>query len=115
MKKYCLTLDLKNDPQLIEEYKVHHQKVWPEIIQSIEASGIRDMEVYLLGNRLCMLMKTDDTFSFEQKAAMDRDNSKVQEWEDLMWQYQQALPTAERGQKWMLMDKIFDLNKRVST
>lgn len=114
MKKYCLTLDLKNDPQLIEDYKAHHQKVWPEIIQSIEKSGITEMQIYLLGNRLCMLMETEDVFSFEQKAAMDRDNSKVQEWEGLMWQYQQALPAAEPGQKWMLMDKIFEFKSQQS-
>lgn len=112
MKKYCLTLDLKDDPQLIEEYKAHHQKVWPEVIESIKASGISNMEIYLLGNRLCMLVEAEDSFSFEQKAAMDSNNQKVEQWEALMWKYQKELPLAQPGQKWMLMDKIFDLNQK---
>ncbi|MCE7992688.1 MAG: L-rhamnose mutarotase [Roseivirga sp.] len=112
MKRYCLTLDLKNDPQLIEEYKTYHEKVWPEVIDSIEASGIDNMEIYLLGNRLCMLVEADDSFSFDEKAARDKDNPKVQQWEALMWKYQQALPLAQPGEKWMLMDKIFDLKSQ---
>ncbi len=112
MKKYCLTLDLKDDPQLIEEYKSHHGKVWLEVMDSIKASGISNMEIYLLGNRLCMLIEATDSFSFEQKAVMDANNQKVEQWEELMWKYQQALPLAQPGEKWMLMDKIFDLNRQ---
>lgn len=108
MKRYCLTLDLKNDPQLIEEYKAHHSRVWPEVIESIETSGIHNMEIYLQGNRLCMLVEAEDTFSFDEKAARDKANPKVQQWEELMWKYQQALPLAKPGEKWKLMDKIFD-------
>ncbi len=113
MKRYCLALDLKDDPQLIEEYKTHHQDVWPEILESIRDSGITDMEIYLLGNRLFMIMEVEDNFSFERKSEMDQGNPKVQEWEDLMWKYQQALPLAKPGEKWMLMEKIFDLNPKV--
>ncbi|MGI4749027.1 MAG: L-rhamnose mutarotase [Janthinobacterium lividum] len=109
MQKYCFTLDLVNDPQLIEEYKNYHQNVWPEIKKSITDSGIIHMEIYLLGNRLFMLMETDATFSFAKKAEADATNPKVQEWENLMWKYQQALPQAKPGEKWLLMDKIFQL------
>ncbi|GAB5522789.1 MAG: L-fucose mutarotase [Roseivirga sp.] len=111
MKKYCLTLDLKDDPQLIEEYKSYHENVWPEVIESIETSGISSMEIYLLGNRLCMLVEVEDTFSFQEKAEKDKANQKVQQWEELMWKYQQGLPLAQPGEKWMLMDKIFDLSE----
>ncbi len=110
MKKFCLTLDLKNDPQLIEEYKKHHQAVWPEIIQSIHEAGIVDMEIYLLGTRLCMIILAKDAFSFEAKAKLDAKNPKVQEWESLMWSYQQALPLAKPGEKWSAMENIFELN-----
>ena len=109
MQKFCLTVDLINDPQLINEYEVYHQQVWPEILESITASGITNLEIYRLQNRLFMIMETTDTFSFEQKAAMDSANEKVQEWETLMWKYQQALPTAKPGEKWILMKKIFQL------
>lgn len=110
MKKFCLTLDLKDDPQLIEEYKQHHQNVWPEITRSITDSGITNLEIYLLGNRLCMFIEAEDNFTFEMKAKSDQSNEKVQEWEVLMWQYQQALPMAKPGEKWLLMEKIFELN-----
>ena len=110
MKRYCLALDLKNDPVLIAEYEQYHQRIWPEIAAAITAAGIVAMEIYRIENRLFMIMDTTDEFSFAAKAAADAGNAKVQEWEALMWQYQQALPTAKPGEKWVLMQKIFDLN-----
>jgi L-rhamnose mutarotase len=109
MNTYYLALDLHEDPTLIAEYEKWHQQVWPEIKMSIVDSGIVNMEIYRTGNRLFMIMDTDDTFSFERKSAMDASNAKVQEWEALMWQFQKPLPWAKAGEKWMLMDKIFDL------
>ncbi|NML37529.1 L-rhamnose mutarotase [Chitinophaga sp. G-6-1-13] len=109
MKRYCLALDLVNDPQLIAEYEDYHRNVWPEIKKSITDSGIQNMEIYRAGNRLFMIMEVNDTFSFESKGAMDAANPKVQEWEQLMWKYQQALPVAKPGEKWIIMDKIFSL------
>lgn len=107
--RYCLALDLKDDPALIAEYERYHEKLWPEIEDSIRSAGIREMEIYRIGNRLFMIMETEETFSFEQKAAADAANPKVQEWETLMWRYQQALPLAKPGEKWLLMDRIFKL------
>jgi L-rhamnose mutarotase len=108
--RYCLALDLKNDPQLIKEYEAYHKKVWPEIIASIKEGGIKNMEIYRFQNRLFMIMETTEDFSFERKAGMDMQNPKVQEWENLMWKYQQALPGSLPGEKWKLMDKIFQLD-----
>ncbi|QEC69379.1 L-rhamnose mutarotase [Panacibacter ginsenosidivorans] len=108
MKKFCLALDLKDDTQLINEYEAYHKAVWPEILNSITDSGITNMEIYRTANRLFMIMETTDDFSFEAKSKADADNAKVQEWEQLMWKYQQALPTAKEGEKWMLMKKIFE-------
>lgn len=108
MKKFCLALDLKDEAQLISEYENYHKAVWPEILQSITDSGITNMEIYRVSNRLFMIMETTDTFSFEAKSKADASNEKVQEWEKLMWNYQQALPTAKEGEKWMLMEKIFE-------
>lgn len=110
-KRYCLTLDLKNDPQLIAEYKKHHEHVWPEIIQSIKHSGIEDMEIYLLGTRMFMVMEVNERFSFETKAEADRGSPKVREWEELMWKFQEPLPEAKPGEKWLLMERIFELEK----
>ncbi|AHM62744.1 hypothetical protein D770_22485 [Flammeovirgaceae bacterium 311] len=109
MKRYCLALDLKDDPQLIAEYEFWHRNVWPEIRKSLVDAGITEMQIYRLGNRLVMIMETDSSFSFERKEAMDKANPKVQEWEALMWKFQKPLPGTPVGEKWVLMDKIFEL------
>jgi L-rhamnose mutarotase len=108
-RRYCLALDLKDDPDLIAEYERHHEIVWPEITRSIRDAGIEDMEIYRVGNRLCMVMEVSEDFSFEAKAAADRVDPRVQEWETLMWKYQQPLPTAGPSDKWLLMERIFKL------
>jgi L-rhamnose mutarotase len=110
MKRYCLTLDLKDDAQLIAEYEEYHRKIWPEIRVSIIDSGITNMEIYRFDNRLMMIMETNNSFTFERKAAMDVSNPKVLEWEALMWKFQQPLKSAKPGEKWILMDQIFKLN-----
>jgi L-rhamnose mutarotase len=111
MKRYCLAVDLVDDPSLIAEYEHWHKagNTWPEIRNSIIDSGITNMEIYRTGNRLFMIMETTDDFTFERKAAMDAANTKVQDWEQLMWKFQQPLPWAKEGEKWVLMDKIFQL------
>lgn len=109
MKTFCLTLDLKDDPRLIQEYEDHHKQVWPEIIDSIRGSGIEKMDIYRLGNRLVMVIEARDDFSFAKKEQLDRDNPKVVEWEALMWKYQQPLKDAREGEKWLVMEKIFSL------
>ena len=108
-RRFCLTLDLKDDPQLIAEYKRYHESIWPEIAESIKGSGIHEMEIYLLGTRMFMIMEVDPKFSFEAKTEADRRNPKVQQWEELMWKFQKALPHARPGEKWMLMERIFKL------
>lgn len=108
-RRYALALDLKDDPDLIAEYERYHADVWPEIIRSIRGSGIEAMEIYRAGNRLFMIMEVSPDFSFEAKAAADRENARVQEWEQLMWKFQQPLPFAEPGQKWVPMERIFAL------
>ncbi len=111
MKRFCLALDLVDDPAVIAEYEHWHKKenVWIEIKKSITDSRITNMEIYRTGNRLFMIMETADDFSFSNKAAMDAANPKVQEWEQLMWKFQQPMPWAKENEKWILMDKIFQL------
>lgn len=111
MKKFYLALDLENDPQKITAYKEHHQNVWPEILESIGASGILSMKIFNIENRLFMVVKTTDDFSFEKKAQLDQNNPKVQDWENLMWTFQKALPNSKVGEKWRLMDEIFYYKK----
>ena len=110
-QRYCLTLDLKDDPQLIAEYKRYHGHIWPEITASLKEAGIEDAEIYLLGTRMFMILEVNDRFSFEAKAQADAKNPKVREWEELMWKFQRPLPQARPGEKWLLMQRIFKLEK----
>lgn len=109
IQKYYLTLDLKEDPNLIDEYIRLHQNVWPEITKSIKDAGIINLEIYNVGDRLFMIIEADTNFSFEKKAKLDAANLKVQEWETLMWKFQKSLPGSKPGEKWILMNKIFEL------
>jgi L-rhamnose mutarotase len=109
--RYCFSCDLKNDPQLISTYIQYHEKenIWPEIIASIKDSGIKDMEIYLTGNRMFMIMEVDETYDPQRKLHMDSNNPKVQEWEQLMWEFQQQIPWAKQGEKWIPLVRIFKL------
>lgn len=111
MKRYCLALDLKDDRRLIEEYEHWHkaENGWPEVRRSILDAGIVEMEIYRTGNRLMMIMETTDLYNEQQKNASDAANPKVQEWEQLMWKFQQPLPWAKSGEKWVMMEQIFQL------
>jgi L-rhamnose mutarotase len=109
MKRFCFALDLKSDPELIEAYEQRHQDIWPEIRDSILQSGIQSLEIYRIENRLFMIMDTSEDFTLESKTLMDAENPVVQEWEQQMWKYQQALSTAKAGEKWIRMKEIFNL------
>jgi L-rhamnose mutarotase len=108
-QRHCLALDLRDDPALIAEYCRLHEQIWREIAASIRGAGIVGMEIWRIGNRLTMVMDTDDTFDAAAKAIADAANPKVAEWEALMWRFQQPVPWAAAGEKWVPMDKIFDL------
>ncbi|TCC89084.1 L-rhamnose mutarotase [Pedobacter frigiditerrae] len=109
MKKFALTLALKDDPQLIKEYEEYHEAVWPAVLNSITDAGIQEMEIYRAGTKLFMTIRANDDFFFERKSEMDLGNTKVQEWEELMWKYQQKIPGTAPDEKWVLMKKIFEL------
>jgi L-rhamnose mutarotase len=111
MKTYCLTLDLQEDRSLIEEYKRHHRRenIWPEVIESILSQGVLSESIYLLGSRLVMILQTTDEFDLEAKVAADAENAKMREWESLMWKNQKLLPSSRSGEKWVLMENIFEL------
>ncbi len=109
MKRYCQILKLKEDPELIREYVKAHQEVWPEIKSGIREVGISDMEIYIHGNTLFMIVETADDFDWI------RDNQRLAtlpcqaEWEAYVARFQQADPDAASNEKWTLMDRIFKL------
>lgn len=110
-KRLVFTCNLKDDPGLIAAYKKHHQKIWPEITASIRDKGVHHMEIYLAGTRMFMIMEVESGFSMEEASKMDAANPKVQEWETLMGRFQKTPPMAVSGEKWVYMEKIFDLDK----
>jgi L-rhamnose mutarotase len=111
MPRLCLALDLKNDPALIAQYKEWHRPGGPPaaVTRAIREAGIEALEIYLTGNRLFLIMEVAAGFSPEAKAAADAANPDVQRWEKLMWSFQQALPWAAAGQKWVPTELIYDL------
>jgi len=109
MPRYYLATDLKEDKALIQEYIRYHENVWQDIKLSIRESGITQMEIFHFGNRLFMVIEAGPDFSFERKADLDWSNPIVQEWEELMLRFQKPIPGTAPGQKWVLLNKIFDL------
>jgi L-rhamnose mutarotase len=112
MPRHCLTLDLKDDATAIAEYKRYHVRIWPEVRKSLLDAGVREMEIYLLGTRMSMIMDVDDEFSISAKAAADAANAKVQEWEAIMAGFQQSLPGSRPGQRWVPMELVFRLSEQ---
>jgi L-rhamnose mutarotase len=111
-RRFCLTLDLKNDPALIEEYKHWHKQenIWPEIPQGIASAGIVNMEIYLLGTRLFMIIEAGHGFDFGRDMAMLATLPRQKEWEEFVSVFQATSPDAVSNGKWKLMEKIFQLN-----
>ncbi len=111
MEKLCYALDLKDDPELIARYKHWHAagNVPAAINASIRGAGITALEIYLVGNRMFMILTPGPDFDPVAKAAADAASPDVQKWEELMWEFQQALPFAAPGEKWQPMTRIYSL------
>ena len=111
MKRYCQTLDLKEDEQLIKEYCYWHspEHIWPEIPEGIRAVGILNMEIYRLGTRLLMIVETPDDFDWDAAFARLATMDKQAEWEDFVARYQKAAPGSSSSEKWQLMECMFKL------
>ncbi|SER04681.1 MULTISPECIES: L-rhamnose mutarotase [Pseudomonas] len=107
--RYCMALDLKDDPALIAEYEQLHARIWPEITTHLRNAGVQDMQIYRLGTRLFMIMDVSADFSVDAFEAAAAANPKVQEWEALMWRYQTPTPWTPQGSKWIPMQNIFAL------
>lgn len=114
--RYCLALDLNNEPKLIAEYIEYHQpkNAWPQITANMKELGILDMEIYHLGDRLFMIMETTDDFDPNEAPRTEIGRQKSDEWEALMWKYQKPLQWAKDGEKWVKMDKIYDLKQAMN-
>ena len=111
VKRYCRTLDLRDSPELIAEYRKRHSQAeaWPEILAGIREVGILEMEIYILGTRLFMIVETPADFDWD--TAMTRLNTlpRQQEWEEYMSIFQQAAPGMSSAEKWKPMERMFHL------
>ena len=111
MKRFCFALDLVDDEKLIEEYKERHRNFWPELREHTRRSGIQKLDIYNAGNRLFMIWETDDDFDLngDQEETDHQMEKRSAEWEEIMSEYQRPIPIAKPGEKWVLMEKIFEL------
>lgn len=111
MKSYAKTILLKNDPEKIAEYRRHHDQIWPEVVASFRKVGVLDMRIWLIGNRLFMVMDTEDDFdpdtSLEKYVQLDPQNDQ---WENLMASYQEPVPEARPGEHWADLELIFRMS-----
>ena len=112
-KRYCKTLSLKDDAQLIEDYKKVHAPgaAWPEITQGMKDVGIIDMEIYLSGTRLFMIMDTIPDFDHDKAMAELATKPRQSEWEAYVSRFQQSSAEATADEKWQLMERIYKLDK----
>tara|TARA_B100000470_G_C19662996_1_gene333976 strand:+ start:459 stop:788 length:330 start_codon:yes stop_codon:yes gene_type:complete len=109
MKRYCYTLNLKNDKKLIKKYIEHHKNVWPEVLESFKRNGVINAEIYNVSNRLFFLIDTFDSFSDEKIKKYNLEDPIIQKWEKLMWTFQEPLPFRKKNEKWIKMNRIFKL------
>lgn len=111
VKRFCQTLDLRDNPDLIATYRRLHSRegIWPEILQGIREVGILEMEIYLLGTRLFMIVEMPQELEWDDVMSRLATLPKQAEWEALTAQYQQAEATATSDAKWKMMERIFYL------
>ncbi|MFC2125781.1 L-rhamnose mutarotase [Bacteroidota bacterium] len=110
-RRYCMTLELKDDPKLITEYETWHQakNIWKEIPAGIRQVGVIDSEIYRFGTTLFMILTVPTDFNFEEQMTTLADLPRQAEWEDLMTKYQATKPGASSAEKWQKMERIFKL------
>ena len=110
MQEFAFTINLKDDPQLIEEYKAYHRDVWPEVLDCIRSIGITKMNIYLRGRRMFMIMEAADDFDPATGfAQLDGMSPRYEEWQRLMNDFQEPVPEADAGEHWALMEQVFAL------
>ena len=110
-KRYCQTLDLTDNPDLIAAYrKLHSQNgIWPEILEGIKKAGVLEMEIYLLGTRLFMIVELPAEADWDEVMRRRANYPGQAEWEALPAKYQKADSNASSTEKWKLMERIFHL------
>ncbi|MBT28632.1 MAG: hypothetical protein CMO01_03145 [Thalassobius sp.] len=111
MKVFAQTVNLKDDPEVIAKYKKYHSEIWPEVSEALKQVGILEMKIFLLGRRLFMYATATDEFVPERDFPKYLElHPRCQEWEDQMGEYQEPVEEAGPGEKWAMMEQVFDLD-----
>ena len=111
VKRYCQTMDLKADEALIAKYKEAHDRYhsWPEIREGIKQVGILEMEIYILGNRLFMIVETPLDFEWDAAMRQLATLPRQAEWEDYVAMFQNCKEGSTSDEKWQMMERMFYL------
>lgn len=111
VKRYCQTLSLRDNPELIEAYRKAHSKEesWPEIRAGIREVGILEMEIYILGSKLFMIVETPLNFDWDKAMAKLATLPRQAEWEEYVAKFQQCAEGATSDEKWQMMERMFYL------
>ena len=111
MRRYVLTVDLRDDPAAIAAYRDHHRRVWPEVVDSLRRAGVHRMDIHILGRRLVMILELNDGLDVRRVFATHVASSpRVQEWERLMKSLQEPSSDTPPGESWAVMDPVFQLS-----
>ena len=111
VKRYCQMLELRDNPGLIAEYRRRHGRgnVWPEILEGIREVGILEMEIYITGTRLFMVVETPLDFDWDAAMARLATLPRQQEWEEHVARFQECAPSSTSSEKWKMMERMFYL------
>jgi L-rhamnose mutarotase len=111
MQSFGMALNLKDDPQAIENYKSYHQDVWPEVERALKRVGITSMKIFLIGRKLFMYMEAIDEFEPERDFARYLSgHAKCRQWDELMQTFQEKIPEAGENEWWALMESVYELS-----
>ena len=113
MKTFAYTLELVDEPGSIANYIEHHKKVWPEVLNGIRASGVLRSKIFLLGNRLFLIVEAEDSYDAGMLQTY-ASGPKEKEWDDLMRTFQKPVREAKEGEWWAEMDLIYDLEQQLA-
>lgn len=109
MKRYAMTVLLKDDPEIIRQYEEYHANPWPETNAGLLAAGIRRMYIYRFGRTLFMFMETGDDFDMARDLPAYMENPRAREWDELMRTFQEPVPGAPAGATWVEMREVYAL------
>jgi len=113
MKTFAYTLELKDDPDLIAKYKEYHKKVWPEVLNGIRKTGVLRSKIFLLGNRLFLIVEAEDSYNAGTLQSYTS-GPKEKEWDELMRTFQKPVKDARQGEWWAEMELVYDFEQQLA-